>query len=631
MAEDTLEAGLGHQQAGRLADAEAVYRLLLSHQPDRAPALHFLGLLLNQTGRRDEAMPVLRRSLELEPEVADFQSNFATVLVDLGQWNEAIVHLQKAIELRPDFAEAHFNLGFALQYIGRLEDAVRQLRKAISLRSAHLEAYQRLGDVLRELGRNREAVAAYTSILRQDPASGQAYHSMAVGFEGQGKLREALACYRRSITLCANSAWAESDLLLAMHYDARTGNDPRALFEAHTAWAERHAEPLYPSAVPVAHVGCVNRRLRIGYVSPDFRSHPIGRLIAPALSHHDRERFEIVCYADVKRPDVFTERLRQKADLWRDTTALSDEALAEAIREDRIDLLIDLTGHMALRRLFVFARKPAPVQVAYLGYPDTTGLSTMDWRITDAWHDPLGESDPFNTERLWRLPDGCWCYDPTELDPRGDASLPPVAPPPAELNAQCITFGSLNRSIKTTMRQVELWARILMEVPHSQLLLLAGPDEEEAVAELFGRMAVFKGRLRLAAKRSRRDYLKLFDQVDIHLDTFPYNGHTTTLDAMWMGVPTVSLTGKTHVARAGLSVLSAVGLESLAAQTPDAYVNSAVSLAHDRPALKDLRASLRARMKDSILLDGARFTRSLDRAFYEMWKGNCGTTSGPTL
>jgi predicted O-linked N-acetylglucosamine transferase (SPINDLY family) len=381
------------------------------------------------------------------------------------------------------------------------------------------------------------------------------------------------------------------------------------MFEEHRRWADRHARPLYAPARPTPRNIATTDRIRVGYVSLDFRAHPVSRFFEPVLQHHDRARFDVFCYSDVTAPDATTARLRTyPGTTWRQTAGMPDASMADLVRRDGIDILVDLTGHMAGSRLLVFARRPAPVQVSYLGYPDTTGVATIDYRITDSLHDPPGETGDYLVERLIRLDPCCWCYRP-------DDDSPDVNDLPA-LAAGHLTFACLNKLIKVTPQMASLWARVLDAVPGSRLMVLAGKGQGEPAAfELFARAGIARDRVDLVGRLPREDYLRLYHRIDIALDTFPYNGHTTTCDALWMGVPTVTLAGQTHVARAGLDVLTTAGLSQLVTTSEVDYLLTATRLASDLPHLSTLRRSLRAAVAGSPLTDAAGLTDRLENAF----------------
>jgi predicted O-linked N-acetylglucosamine transferase (SPINDLY family) len=363
-----------------------------------------------------------------------------------------------------------------------------------------------------------------------------------------------------------------------------------------------------------------NRRLRIGYVSPDFRNHCQAFFTTPLFSNHDHRQFEIFCYADVATPDAFTQLLRSYADGWCDLTGMNDAQIAARIAEDRIDVLVDLTMHMKRNHALVFARKPAPVQVCWLAYPGTTGLTAIDYRLTDPFLDPPGMFDRFYAEESIRLPDTFWCYDPL-------ASEPAVNDLPA-LQDGYITFGSLNNFCKLNEGTLGLWARVMQSVERSRLMLFVsnGSHRDRTLGFLVNR-GIAADRVTFVTRQTRPRYLQQYHHIDVGLDTFPYNGHTTSLDAFWMGVPVVTLVGHTVVGRAGLSQLTNLGLTELIAHTPDEYVEIVAKLCGDLPRLAHLRSTLRHRMEHSPLMDAPRFAKNIEAAYRQMWQRWCAQST----
>jgi predicted O-linked N-acetylglucosamine transferase (SPINDLY family) len=409
-------------------------------------------------------------------------------------------------------------------------------------------------------------------------------------------------------------AEAGSNLLLALHFDP--DRDARALLAEHVRWARQYAEPLAAEIRPHPNDRATDRPLRIGFVSPDFRDHPVGRLLLPLFAHHDRRQAEFVAYSDVRSPDPITARFRELADAWRPTADLDDSALADRVRGDRIDILVDLALHTAGNRLLVFARKPAPVQVSMLGLPSTTGLTTIDYRLTDPYFDPPGTSDGDYTERSIRLPHSIWCYDPPE-------DAPPVTGLPSEKQG-LITFGCLNKFAKVGPPASQLWTKILECVPDSRLVIHCHPGTpRNAVRDQFRNGGIDPGRIAFAARAARPEYLGHYRDLDLSLDPFPFGGGITTLDSLWMGVPVITLAGRTGVGRGGVSILSNLGLSDLIAGTPEQYVEIAVGLANDRARLARLRAGLRAQQA-SVLMDGRRYAADVEAALRQMWREWCG-------
>jgi predicted O-linked N-acetylglucosamine transferase (SPINDLY family) len=431
-----LDVARSHHRADRLALAEAAYRAVLVRDPDNAGALHLLGMLCHESGRQDEAIVLLLRAVELSPAAPHFRCNLAAVLGACGRAGEAIPHLREAIRLRPSIPQLHNNLGVSLEAIDRLAEADAAYREALRLDAAYAEAHFNLGNVLQKRGDVAGALARYLHVLELKANHGGALNNAAGLFCESGRSDEAVACYRRLVALRPYDGSVHSSLLYTLHYLA--GSDARSLYAEHVAWGERHAAPLRNAWLPHENDRSPGRRLRVGYVSPDFRSHPVSRFFEPVLRSRDRGQFHVTCYSDVERSDEVTARLRGLADGWRDTRGVSDQQVSTLIRDDRIDILVDLTGHMADNRLLVFARKPAPVQVSYLGYPDTTGVEAIDYRVTDSIHDPPGETEQYHVERLVRLDPCCWCYEPDDFDAPG-----PVGPPPVLRNG-FMTFVCLN-------------------------------------------------------------------------------------------------------------------------------------------------------------------------------------------
>jgi len=401
------------------------------------------------------------------------------------------------------------------------------------------------------------------------------------------------------------------------------GYDPAALREECARWERRHGEALEGSIRPHANAPDPGRRLKVGYVSPDFSRHVICHFLVPLLEAHDHAGFEIYCYASVRRPDGITERMKRSADVWREVLGVGDEALAERIRGDGIDVLVDLTQHMAENRLPVFARKPAPVQVAWLGYPGSTGLRAMDCRLTDAQMEPEGAAWAESVEEAVRLPDSWFCFDPID-------EFPEPGGLPARRAGQ-VTFGCLNNFCKVNDAVLERWAVVLRAVEASRLLLRCPEGSAQArVREFFAARGVASERLELVAwTATRADFLGLFERMDLALDPFPYNGGTTTCEALWMGIPVLTRPGEGSVSRIGLSILLACGMPEFVAHSEEEYVQLAVSLAGDLPRLAQLRATLRARMKASPFMDAPRFARNVEHAYRQMWRAWCAKAVDP--
>jgi predicted O-linked N-acetylglucosamine transferase (SPINDLY family) len=649
-----FESGLSHHQAGRLAEAERMYRQVLTQQPTHADALHLLGVLAAQSGRPDAAVELIRRAIEICSTNPFYYGNLGKALVSMGRLDEAIAAYRQSIRLNPDLAESHESLGNALKDNGQLEQAIASLRRAVQLKPDLAKAHNNLGNLLTRMGQLDEAIAAYGQAIRLKPDFTEAFSNLGNALQNKGQLDEAVAAcrqavrlrpdciaalcnladalkeqgqaddavtlFRQALRLNPNDVCVHSNLVLTLHY--HPGYDAKMIHEELRLWNRQHAEPLKKFIRPHVNNRDPDRRLRLGYVSPAFGENPIGWFLLPLLANHDHQCVEVFAYARDPVPDKMTKRLGAHADVWRSLVGLSDAQAADLIRQDRIDVLVDLALHAANNGLLVFAHKPAPVQVTYLAYAGSSGLTTMDYRLSDPYLDPPGGDESVYSEQTLRLPQTYWCYRPV-------VDLPLRAPPALEKGF--ITFGCLNHFCKVNEPLLSLWARLLGAVPDSRLLLHAHEgSHRQRVLEHLQREGVNPQRVSFVGWAPVAAHFERYHSIDIALDTFPFGGGTTTCDALWMGVPVVSLAGKTALSRAGLSILSNVGLQELVADTPDQYVRLGVSLANDLPRLKELHSTLRQQMQASPLMDAPRFARNVEAAYRQMWRNWCqqGGVSG---
>ena len=528
--------------------------------------------------------------------------------------------LEQGVRLDPTCAEAHYDLGISLTSVGRLDEAHDAYRDAVALNPNFADAHNNLGAIATALGRLDDAAAAFRAALRIRPAMAATHSNLAGVYEWQARHDDALAAHRRAIELAPESAGAHGNCLFTLLF--HPGYDARMLREAHDDWNRRHVEPLRSHIAGHRNDPSPERRLRVGYVCGLFRDHVLGRYLMPLLREHDRSAVDVICYSSNRHNDAMTGRFREVAAGWREIGVMPDDAAAHLIRHDGIDVLVDANLHMEGNRLLVFARKPAPVQVTFAGYPGSTGLETMDYRLTDAYLDPPGMFDAAYIERSWRLPDTFWCYDPLGTDVA-------VGALPAKARGY-VTFGCLNNFSKINDAVLCLWARVLDAVPRSRLLILAHDgDHRRHALDVLNARGVERSRVEFASYRPRELYLALFNQIDVSLDTVPYNGHTTSLDSLWMGVPVVTLVGKTVVGRAGASQLTNLRLAELIARTADEYVAIASALARDVERLAALRQTLRGRMQSSPLMDAPRFARGVEAAYRDMWRRWCAG-NGPS-
>jgi predicted O-linked N-acetylglucosamine transferase (SPINDLY family) len=607
--------GSALQDIGQLDEATAAYRQAIALNPNWPEAHNNLGNVVKDKGQLDEAIAAYRQAIALRPNYAEAHYNLGNVLKDKGQLDEAIVAYRQAIALNPNWPEAHNNLGNVLKDKGQFDEAVAAYRQAIVLNPNWPEAHNNLGNVLKDKGELDEAIAACRQAIRLKPDFAEVYANLGSALMGVGQLDEAIASQRQAVRLKSDYAGLHSNLVFTLHY--HPGHDGRMIHEELRRWNRQHAEPLKKFIQPHTNNRRPDRRLRIGYVSPDFRVHVVGQNLLPLLREHDHRQMEIFCYSNVLRPDMLTDQLRGYADVWRSIVGLSDPQATDLIRQDRIDILVDLALHTANNRLLVFAHKPAPVQATYLGCCTSTGMETMDYRLSDPYLDPSDSDLSIYSERTIRLPETYWCYRST--GPTPDPSPPPTAA------AGYVTFGCLNNFAKVSSPALDLWAEILQAVPRSRLILHSNPGAHlDTVRERFAGNGISPDRLEFYLEQGNwPKYLQTYGRIDIALDPFPWGGGITTCDALWMGVPVVSLVGRTAVGRGGASILSNVGVPELIARTPEQYVQIATDLANDLPRLAELRRTLRGRMQASPLMDAPRFARNVEAAYRQMWRNWC--------
>ena len=586
-----------------------------------------------QLGAYDEAIACCERHIALNPTLIEARLNLAGILALQGEWEMAEKHCRDALRINPAAWMAHYNLGNALRMLERNDEAIAAYREALARQPDHHDILLNLGVTLRNDGRYQEAIACYRRLLERNPRAVEANYNLGTTFLSMGLIDDAIAVLRAALRVDPQSAVLRSNLLFVLNNTSGIARHEQ--FQEHRRWGElfrarmREAPPHVNTREP-------ERRLRVGYVSPDFRhQHSVTYFIAPLLAAHDRSQVELFAEAELARADTTSEGLRTHCDHWRVTQGKTDEQMAQMIRADRIDILVDLAGHTANSRLAALAYKPAPVQVAYLGYPNTSGLAAIDYRLTDAWADPPGTAEEYHSERLVRLPHGFLCYAP-----------PPDAPPPSAPPAERVghlTLGSFNSIAKVTPEVIALWASILRALPTARMILkshaFSDPAVQERYRSLFADHGVDSARVTLHGHRAARaDHLALYHDVDIALDPFPYNGTTTSCEALWMGVPVVTLIGERHSGRVGLSLLQQVGLPEFAAPSPERYRDIVLALAHDREQRALLRATLRERIRASSLCDARRFAADIEDAYRTMWRAWCentdpsrvGTLSVPT-
>jgi protein O-GlcNAc transferase len=612
--EALLNLGAVLRDLGRLDEAAACYERALKEQPEN-PDIHVnLGAVLRDMGRIAEAEACYRKALALAPGFALAHFNLGNALRDMGRAEEAVESYEQATALTPDCPSFFSNLGNALRELGRLEDALGVYRKALDADPDNTEARVNLGNAFKELGRLDEAADAYREALLIQPAMAETHFNLGTVFQDQCRITEAIACYRRALALRPDHVIAHSNLLMNIQYDRDL--TPETLLEEALDWERKQLAGI-SAALSHRNDPDPERPIKIGYVSGDYRRHPVGYFLDGVLACHDPARFEVFCYANQNSGDDLTDRLRKNAHHWRDIPGIPDDRVADLIRNDSVDILVDLSGHTARNLLTVFGRKPAPIQATWAGYAGTTGLSSMDYLISDDRETPEG-TDGWYREEIVRLPDCYVCYTPPDY-------APPVAPLPARKNG-FVTFGCFNNLAKLNSRVVELWTRLLRKVPDARLLLvtkaLGDTPTRERFREAFARAGV-ENRVAFLGMIPHPELLAHYGEVDIALDPFPYSGGLTTLESLWMGVPVITLGGDRFAARHSLSHLTAVGLTEFIATDEDSYIKTASSLAGEIPRLESLRLGLREKTAASPLCDCPRFTRNLEESYRAMWRRWC--------
>ncbi len=610
-------------QAGAVEDALRFCQRALAIRSDYVDALFNLGSVHRATGNYSGAQHCYERVVALRPDNAAAQNNLGQCYQELGHAADAVAAFELAARLNPAAPEPLMNLGNQAWLDGELEEAERYFRKGIAVGPDYWKMTMNLGALLLSQGRVEETRLLYEDLRRRFPDIPDIYNNLAFVLADEGRIEEAIAHCRTALKLRPEYAAAHSNLVLDMHYAPFFR--PADVFAEHRRFGQLHESRMAERRRPHRNAPDPARRLRVGYVSNDFRRHSVAFFLEPVLGAHDHARVEVVCYYGGGKFDEVTGRFRTVADTWRETGHLSDIALADQVRDDGIDILVDLGGHTSRGRLLTFAQKPAPVQVTWLGYPDTTGLSRIDYRLTDRWADPPGTTEAWHTEELVHLPNGFLCYGPPP-------EAPAVKPLPAKTNGY-ITYGSFNNYSKLSEESVRIWAELLKANPEAKLLLKNKALRDEAMrARLLERFAACDiGAERLETigfVESFEAHLDLYGRVDISLDTFPYHGTTTTCESLWMGVPTVTLAGVTHVSRVGASLLRQSGMESLITTTPEEFIAKAMALGSELDTLAELRLLMREQLANSSLTDAPGFARILEEAFRQMWQRWCERTRG---
>lgn len=608
------------RHAERFNDACDILEKAVALSPDHAEAHNNLGLVLTLLGRREDAETLFRRAVELRPDMPVLANNYGTLLLKMFDLDQSITQLERAVALDPGYLDAWVNLGVAHFMLGHYDDAVAAYRKAIEQDPDNAFAHYSLGVALLEQQDLPDAVREIEHALKVNPDNVMALNTLGVALLDQHRIAEAREVMARAAEADTMSApvYASNHLFTSLYLPEL---DNQHIFDIHRNFGHRFTSGMADQAKPHTQVRDPDRKLRLAYMSPDLRGHSVAFFMEALLEKHDRSAFEIILYSNTTRIDGVTEAMEKAADVWVETAGLTDQALVERMRADRIDILVNLGGHTSGNRLVACGHKPAPVQIEYLGYPDTSGVTAMDYRISDPQADPPGEADARCVEKLLRLPDCFHCYRPTTKAP---------APAPApHVERGYITYGSFNVLPKLNDKVVAAWSEILKQVPNSRLYLKCKQLKTESVRDrvrsYFRDAGVDPARIDMEAfVPSVQDHLNKYAGIDLGLDTFPYNGTTTTCEALWMGVPVLSVEGYRHTGRVGLSLLHAVGLhDEFVAPDVDTYIARAVAWGNNPVRLAEVRADLRERMAASPLRDEVGFTRRLEHLYREVWQAWC--------
>jgi predicted O-linked N-acetylglucosamine transferase (SPINDLY family) len=573
-------------KSGRFDKAISLCEKLCTHDGSDLEAWSLLGNLYKQVGRQNDVIRCFQHVVDSNPTNAVAVSTLASEYIRQNNVKMAEKYYHQAVLLLPEDAKIHTNYGYVLANMQKHTEAEPHFRKALQL----------------------------------DHTLTLVYSSLASCLRSQGKIADAIDCYEKGLSLADDDIVMHSNYLLALHYLAE--QNPAKNLEAHKKWVQRHINKEGEFSVENTKNLESEKVLRIGYVSSDFRTHSVAYFLAPLLSNHNKEKFKIYCYSNVPVHDQTTKLFKNYADVWRDTVKLSDQEMESCIRADEIDILVDLSGHTAGNRLAVFARKPTPIEVTWLGYPDTTGLDVMDYRISDSLVDPA-EFDEFYSEKLYKI-DGCFvCYQQL-------FDTPPVALSPFNSNGY-ITFGSFNNLSKINDTVLKTWADILKQVPDSRLQIknpsLTDTTVREHFLSIFINSGIEQDRIILKGLSSTTmEHLTEYNNIDIALDTFPYNGTTTTCEALWMGVPVLTVAGNTHANCVGKSLLTASGLSMWVTDTIYEYIKSAVTFANKPELLDQQRMTMRDKMLSSVLCDGKSFAEKMEKAYRYMWHEMCEKT-----
>jgi protein O-GlcNAc transferase len=596
-----------YRRVNRPGDAVKSYQRVLQLTPGFAPGHLTLGIVRGELGDWPAAAEHFRRAIDLQPGIADGLYHLGEALTHLGEMDRAIITLRESLNQSPNLPRNYLSLARALFSAGQIDEAIPTVEHALRLQPQHAVAHNYLGILLEKAGRFDEAQTHFREAVRIRPDFAGAWNNLGLNLHGQGFSPEAAESFAKSLDLSPDPLVA-SNRLVALLDSSLT---PENLLQEHTSWAAKYASDLQES-VGKPPPFTTGRRLKIGYLIGELKSSVTARFLEALLLHHDRQKLHITCYSNVQQAGVATDLLGKLVDVWLSIAGIDDAAAAERIRADENDILVDLNGHTAGNRLLVFARQPAHVSMSLFGYPATTGLKAIGYRITDDIAAPSGSVDGLSVEKMIRMPDIGRVYVPPSF-PTPLSTLPAAG-------QKRVTFGCLNRPGKLSNVCVETWAKILLNIPNSRLVLQAGRSQETArrLNDRFSRLGVDSNRLVLVYMLPEQDYFEVYQAIDLTLDPFPFNGRATSCDALWMGVPVLSVAGNDCRSRQGLSILSSIGLTDFVADSPEKLIALASVWAAQIDTLAELRSSLREMMKQSPLTDAQAYVRNLEAAYFQV-------------
>ncbi|MDJ0626574.1 MAG: tetratricopeptide repeat protein [Candidatus Caenarcaniphilales bacterium] len=601
----------------KFVEAEKLCFDVLKTDANYVSAWHALGILHYKAQNYQKAKQHFKKTIELKPNEFSIHNGLGNTYMALREYENAEKCFQNSLKINPNKAETYFNYALLFHETKDTERAIEYYQKSVELNPSYVAAYNNLANIFKDNGLLTEAIENYSLAIKHNPKYAIPYNNLGNAFKNKGDIQSAIEVYKKSIELDSRLFEAHSSLLLCLNYSIQ--HDGKTIYREHKKWGELHAKNLYKYANH-KNSKSLTKKLKIGYLSPDFKGHSVSYFIEPIIANHDLSKVEVFCYSDLFSPDEVTERIKSLVHNWRNIESLSDKAVAQIIQNDEIDILIDLAGHTSRHRLKVFAQKPAPIQVTYIGYPNTTGLEEMDYRITDSIADPYALTDEFYTEKLWRLPK---CF----LTYRAPTEAKDVLKSPCETNG-FVTFGSFMYYLpKLNSAVLNTWKDILIKSTRSKLLLKSKSffDQQTKVSikKFFLDNGVDEERLSFIEwTSSKEEHLKLYGQIDISLDTFPYNGTTTICESLWMGVPVMTMAGELHPSRVGASILHNLNMPEFVGINRTDYVQKAVEIAQNREKIIALRENLRSKM-ESCLCEAKEFTSDLEDTYREMWKHWC--------